>query len=109
MTALDTSSRERRVVGAVVVNRMSPCGLEAEKAAGTAGRHGGRLREGFAVSAPEQSLASVAKEGREARYRGDPESANPHPEGSEAHAVWRRAWQMPDGEAAEREAPDSRA
>ncbi|AWI91787.1 hypothetical protein C0214_20650 [Methylobacterium sp. DM1] len=61
------------------------------------------------MSAPEQSLASVAKEGREARYRGDPESANPHPEGSEAHAVWRRAWQMPDGEAAEREAPDSRA
>lgn len=65
--------------------------------------------EGFAVSAPEQSLASVAKEGREARYRGDPASANPHPEGSDAHAVWKRSWETPDGEAAEREAPDSRA
>ncbi|CAX26281.1 MAG: hypothetical protein MIN69_07170 [Methylorubrum extorquens] len=61
------------------------------------------------MSLPDQSLAAVAKEGREARYRGDPATANPYPEGSDAHAVWQRAWEMPDGEAAEREAPDSRA
>lgn len=60
------------------------------------------------MSFAERSLASVAKEGREARYRGDPVSANPYPEGSEDHAVWKRAWEMPDGEAAEREAPDGR-
>lgn len=60
------------------------------------------------MSAPEQSLASVARDGREARYRGDPDSANPHPEGSEAHAVWRRAWETPEGEAAERESPERR-
>lgn len=61
------------------------------------------------VSFPETSLASVAKDGREARYRGDPASANPYPEGTENHAVWQRAWETPDGEAAEREAPDGRA
>ena len=102
MTALDTSSRERATVRALPVNRRSPCGLEA----GESRRHRRAAGEGFAVSAPEQSLASVAREGREARYRGDPESANPHPDGSEAHAVWRRAWEIPDGESAEREAPE---
>ncbi|WP_373875232.1 hypothetical protein, partial [Methylorubrum podarium] len=65
-------------------------------------------RGGVEMSFPERSPASVAKEGREARYRGDPESANPYPEGSEEHAVWKRAWETPDGEAAEREAPDGR-
>ncbi|MFF8799355.1 MULTISPECIES: hypothetical protein [unclassified Methylobacterium] len=61
------------------------------------------------MSFPETSLASVATEGRQARYRGDPATANPYPEGSEDHAVWKRAWETPDGEAAEREAPDGRA
>lgn len=61
------------------------------------------------MSLPDPSLAAVAAEGRQARYRGDPATANPHPEGSDAHAVWQRAWAMPDGETAERKAPDSRA
>ena len=60
------------------------------------------------MSFPEKSLASVAAEGRQARYRGDPATANPYPEGSEDHAVWRRAWEVPEGEASEREAPDGR-
>ncbi|PXW61392.1 hypothetical protein [Methylobacterium sp. B4] len=55
------------------------------------------------MSFPETSLASVATEGRQARYRGDPATANPYPEGSEDHAVWKRAWETP-----EREAPDGR-
>lgn len=63
---------------------------------------------GAVMSSLEDSLASAAREGRQARYRGDPATANPHPEDSDAHAVWQRAWEMPDGEAAEREAPDGR-
>ena len=61
------------------------------------------------MSFPESSLASVAREGRQARYRGDPAETNPYPEGSDDHAAWKRAWEFPDGEAAEAEAPDSRA
>ena len=57
----------------------------------------------------EQSLASVTREGRQARYRGDPAEANPYPEGSDEHAAWKRAWTFPDGEEAETQAPDSRA
>lgn len=45
---------------------------------------------------PEKSLATIADEGRHARYRGDPVTANPYPEDSEDHAVWKRAWSAPE-------------
>ncbi|WP_342148235.1 hypothetical protein [Methylorubrum sp. SB2] len=61
------------------------------------------------MSFPESSLASATREGRRARYRGDPAEANPYPEGSDDHAAWKRAFEAPDGEAAEAEAPGGRA
>lgn len=38
----------------------------------------------------------VKDEGRAARYRGDPATANPYPEASDEHAIWKRAWEQPD-------------
>jgi hypothetical protein len=58
---------------------------------------------------PSTSPTAILDEGRGARYRGDPESANPHPQGSEEHALWLRGWQVPDGSQAEAESPEREA
>ncbi|KQO66021.1 hypothetical protein ASG60_02810 [Methylobacterium sp. Leaf469] len=47
---------------------------------------------------PQRSPAAVSQEGRYARDRGDPLTANPYPEGSEEHETWARGWTVPDGE-----------
>ncbi|MBE7203963.1 MAG: hypothetical protein INR70_40075 [Parafilimonas terrae] len=47
------------------------------------------------------SPATVSAEGRHARERGDPITANPYPEGTDAHRTWTRGYQMPDAEARE--------
>jgi hypothetical protein len=52
------------------------------------------------------SPAAVSDDGRHARDRGDPITANPHPAGSAAHATWERGYRMPDQEAREA-APDA--
>lgn len=39
-----------------------------------------------------------SQEGRHARDRGDPSSANPYPSDTEEHATWKRGWEMPDRE-----------
>lgn len=44
----------------------------------------------------EHSPIAVKDEGRAARYRGDPVTANPYPDGSAEHDLWKRAWQQPD-------------
>ena len=48
---------------------------------------------------PSRSPSALLEEGRHARDRGDPVSANPYPEDSEEHAAWRQGWEMPDAEA----------
>jgi len=47
------------------------------------------------------SPTTVSAEGRHARERGDPITANPYPEGSDAHRTWERGYRMPDAEAHE--------
>lgn len=47
---------------------------------------------------PERSAAVLRQEGRHARDRGEPESANPYPEGSEEYITWSRGWQQLEGE-----------
>lgn len=49
------------------------------------------------------SSAEPFEQGRHARYRGDPETANPHPAGSEQHAKWLEGYRYPDGREAERD------
>lgn len=44
----------------------------------------------------KHSPTKLKDEGHAARYRGDPASANPYPEASEEHAIWKRAWEQPD-------------
>ncbi|WP_336486401.1 ribosome modulation factor [Methylobacterium nigriterrae] len=46
----------------------------------------------------EISPATASRAGRHARDRGDPAEANPYPPGSDAHRLWRRAWETPDDE-----------
>jgi hypothetical protein len=48
-----------------------------------------------------RSPATVSAEGRHARERGDPVTANPYPEGSDLHRTWERGYRMPDAEARE--------
>ncbi len=60
------------------------------------------------MSFPEKSLAAVVDEGRHARYRGDPITANPYPDGSRENAVWKKAWEAPDGDEAKAD-PDPRS
>jgi hypothetical protein len=55
---------------------------------------------------PSTSPTALLDEGRGARYRGDPESANPYPADSEEHRLWLRGWQVPDGSQAEAESPE---
>ncbi|MBY0294940.1 MAG: hypothetical protein K2X71_02715 [Methylobacterium sp.] len=49
------------------------------------------------------SSAALFDQGRHARYRGDPETANPYPAGSEPHAKWLEGYRYPDGREAERD------
>lgn len=44
----------------------------------------------------KSSPTKLKDEGRAARYRGDPASANPYPEATEEHALWKRAWEQSD-------------
>jgi len=46
-----------------------------------------------------RSPAAISDEGRHARDRGDPITANPYPADSDAHATWDRGYRMPDEEA----------
>lgn len=46
-----------------------------------------------------RSPTAISDEGRHARERGDPASANPYPADSEAHGIWARGYGMPDAEA----------
>ena len=47
----------------------------------------------------QRSPSALIEEGRHARDRGDPVTANPYPEDSEDYATWRQGWEMPDREA----------
>lgn len=46
-----------------------------------------------------RSPAAISDEGRQARDRGDPITANPYPPDSEAWATWDRGYRMPDEQA----------
>ncbi|MEL6060006.1 MULTISPECIES: ribosome modulation factor [unclassified Methylobacterium] len=46
-----------------------------------------------------RSPTAISDEGRHARDRGDPVTANPYPPGSDAHRTWERGYRMPDEEA----------
>ena len=48
-----------------------------------------------------RSPATISAEGRHARERGDPITANPYPDTSDAHGTWERGYRMPDAEARE--------
>ncbi|HEX8416809.1 MAG TPA: Rmf/CrpP family protein [Methylobacterium sp.] len=50
---------------------------------------------------PSTSPTTILAEGRQARYRGDAEGANPYPPGSEEHGLWLKGWREPDGAEAE--------
>ena len=56
---------------------------------------------------PARSPAAVSVEGRHAFDRGDPVEANPYPDGSEEHALWKRGWLVPDGERGDASEPDA--
>ncbi|MCJ2051174.1 Rmf/CrpP family protein [Methylobacterium sp. J-070] len=45
------------------------------------------------------SPAKISAEGRHARERGDPVTANPYPAGSDPHRTWERGYRTPDAEA----------
>lgn len=47
----------------------------------------------------DRSPTAISDEGRHARDRGDPVTANPYPSGSDAHRTWERGYHMPDEEA----------
>jgi len=53
------------------------------------------------VSVPARSPTALSDEGRHARDRGDPITANPYPDGSDEHRTWERGYKMPDVEAEE--------
>ncbi|KAA0124733.1 hypothetical protein CIW48_05660 [Methylobacterium sp. P1-11] len=46
-----------------------------------------------------RSPAAISDEGRHARDRGDPITANPYPPDSDARATWDRGYRMPDEQA----------
>ncbi len=46
-----------------------------------------------------RSPTAVSDEGRHARDRGDPVTANPYAPGSDEHRIWERGYTMPDEEA----------
>ncbi|KTS10571.1 hypothetical protein SB2_04495 [Methylobacterium radiotolerans] len=46
-----------------------------------------------------RSPAAISDEGRHARDRGDPITANPYPPDLEAWATWDRGYRMPDEQA----------
>lgn len=48
-----------------------------------------------------RSPTAISDEGRHARDRGDPITANPYPADSEAHRTWERGYRMPDAQAQE--------
>ena len=51
-----------------------------------------------------RSPTAISDEGRHARDRGDPITANPYPENSDAHATWERGYRIPDREGQEQAA-----
>jgi hypothetical protein len=51
------------------------------------------------VTLSTRSPASISDEGRHARDRGDPVTANPYPTGSDEHRIWERGYRIPDAEA----------
>jgi len=53
------------------------------------------------VAVSTRSPTSVSDEGRHARDRGDPITANPYPDGSNEHRSWVRGYEMADTEAGE--------
>lgn len=53
------------------------------------------------MTVPDYSPTTVSTEGRHARERGDPVEANPYPEGSDPHRIWKRGYESVDGEAAD--------
>ena len=55
-----------------------------------------------------RSPTAISDEGRHARDRGDPITANPYPADSDEHRIWERGYQIPDREAQDAAAsPDS--
>ena len=50
---------------------------------------------------PSKSPVELFEQGRHARYRGDAETANPHPAGSPEGAKWLEGYRYPDGRDAE--------
>jgi hypothetical protein len=59
------------------------------------------------MSVPDYSPATVSTEGRHARERGDPIAANPYPEGSDPHRIWKRGYESVDGEAVDTLGPQA--
>lgn len=51
------------------------------------------------MSLSARSPTAISDEGRHARDRGDPATANPYPAGSDAHRTWERGYHIPDAEA----------
>lgn len=53
------------------------------------------------MPASSRSPTDVSAEGRHALERGDPITANPYPDGSAEHRIWRRGYERVDREAEE--------
>lgn len=53
------------------------------------------------MAIPSYSPTDISAEGRHALERGDAITANPYPEGSEEHRIWRRGYERVDREAEE--------
>jgi hypothetical protein len=53
------------------------------------------------VPLSSRSPTAISDEGRHARDRGDPITANPYPPESEEHGTWARGYRMPDAQAQE--------
>lgn len=51
------------------------------------------------MTASSRSPTDVSAEGRHARERGDPLTANPYPDGAAEHRTWRRGYERVDLEA----------
>ncbi|WP_419829470.1 ribosome modulation factor [Methylobacterium sp.] len=58
-------------------------------------------REDCIVMLSSRSPTAISDEGRHARDRGEPLSANPYPEGSNEHRTWARGYRTPDHEASD--------
>jgi hypothetical protein len=58
------------------------------------------------VSVSTRSPAAVGDEGRHARDRGDPITANRYPDSSDGHRIWLRGYEISDKEAGEHSTGD---